>query len=105
MMDLYELARQLRACAGGLSIEDFEDWFDLNSWNVHQQNDQDLTDAVFRVEALHSAYADGRLSDDDFRKELARMAAAIYPFAENRYGAPNPITPESNAAVAINSAA
>jgi hypothetical protein len=68
----------LKRCGDGeLSIEDFEDWFALDSWNVHQQQNKDLTDAVFRVEYLFSSLNDGRLKVPEVLREFAALAAAV----------------------------
>jgi hypothetical protein len=89
MIDLSEFASRLRRCADGQSIEDFEEWFDSASWNVHQENNEVLTDFVFRVESLLSAYAEGRLSGESVREQLKGLAIVLRPFpwiqsAENR---------------------
>jgi hypothetical protein len=82
MLDSREFAERLRACAdGSASIEDFEEWFDSKSWNIHQQNDSELSSAVGRVEALYSAYYDHRLDECMVRSELAELANTIDPFA------------------------
>jgi hypothetical protein len=78
MLHSKDLADQLKLCADGqVSVEDFEEWFALNSWNVHRQQNKDLTDAVFRVEYLFSSLNDGRLEARDVRREFAELAAAV----------------------------
>ena len=82
MMDANEFAKLLRLCADGeRSIEDFEDWFDANSWNVHQQGDAELIAAVFEVEEIYSAYLDGRMSVEGVRRQMGRLADALRFFA------------------------
>jgi hypothetical protein len=82
MINSRELAEHLDAYVrGGMTAEAFEDWFDRESWNVHQQGSQRLTDAVFRVESLLSAYDDDRLSDDGLLKALEELANDIRPLA------------------------
>jgi hypothetical protein len=78
MLHSQDLAEQLMLCADGqLSIEDFEEWFALSSWNVHQQQNKELTDAVFRVEYLFSSLNDGHLKVRDVSREFAELAAAM----------------------------
>ena len=78
MLHSKELADQLKRCADGLvSIEDVEEWFDLDSWNVHQQHNKDLTDAVFRVEYLFSSLNDGRLTVPEALREFAATAQSL----------------------------
>ena len=90
MLDSKELADELKHCADGqLSIGDFEEWFALKSWNVHQQGNSDLTDAVFRVEYLFSALNDGHLAPPDVLREFEEVAIAIRPF-ERVKAAPAP---------------
>jgi hypothetical protein len=73
MITAMDLLNGLRSKAV-FSIEEFEDWFDRSSWNVHQQNDQRLTDAVFAIEAIFSDYYSMRLSADSVKAELCRVA-------------------------------
>jgi hypothetical protein len=78
MLRSNELADRLKRCGDGqLPLEDFEDWFALNSWNVHLQQNKNLTDAVFRVEYLFSSLNDGRLKVPEVRREFAALAAAV----------------------------
>jgi len=78
MLQPEEFENQLRRCADGqLSIEDFEEWFALSSWNVHQQRDKHLTDTVFRVEHLFSSLSDGRLKLPDALREFAEAATLL----------------------------
>jgi hypothetical protein len=82
MLNFQELANELIACADGqISVEDFEEWFDQNSWNVHQQQEQNLIDMVFRVEALFSAYAGGRLDRQGLLREFRGVVNSIRPLA------------------------
>jgi hypothetical protein len=78
MLHSEEMADQLRRCADGkVSIDDFEEWFASNSWNVHQQPDKHLTDAVFRVEYLVSSLNDGRLNAPEVLREFAALATGM----------------------------
>ena len=78
MLNVQELASQLLASGSGqISIEDFEDWFDSNSWNVHQKGDQALIDAVFRIEELFSAYYDKRIDESGLQRSFGEISRQL----------------------------
>ena len=98
-MDANEFAKLLRLCADGeRSIEDFEDWFDANSWNVHQQGDAELIAAVFEVEEIYSAYLDGRMSVEGVRRQMGRLADALR-LSIWAVGSAFPISPETSRSI------
>jgi hypothetical protein len=81
MLNFQELANRLAACANGqIPVEDFEDWFDENSWNVHQQQNQGLVDAVFQVEALFSAHQSGLLNQQSLLQKFRELQGTVRPF-------------------------
>ena len=81
MLDRDIFASQMNGVALGiLSLQDFEDWFEEHSWNVHQRHDEGLTAAVFRVESLFSAYEEGRLEQEALTKRIGELAHTIRPF-------------------------
>jgi len=89
MLHSEELADQLNRCAGGLtSIEEFEEWFALNSWNVHQQDDKHLIDAVFRVEYLFSSLNDGHLETSEVLRQFAEVATGVGAFQQKAMSPP-----------------
>jgi hypothetical protein len=80
MLHSKDLADQLKRCADGqTSIENFEEWFAQNSWDVHRQRDGDLTDTVFQIEYLFSALNDGRLTAPEILGQFAKIASGIHP--------------------------
>ena len=83
MIDAREFAQRLLECSDGvLPIGELEEWFASNSWNVHKQGDPALTAAVFEFEEIYSAYSDGRITGNQIREEMRRLANAILrPFA------------------------
>jgi hypothetical protein len=87
MLESKELAERLKRCADGqVSIGDFEEWFGLTSWNVHQQQDNNLTEAVFRIEELFSLLNDGRIETPELLRQFGDIAASIRTLAQpNRY--------------------
>jgi hypothetical protein len=52
------------------SLDDFEDWFVQQSWNVHKSQDFDLQRLVYAVELRLSEHSSGHLSEEDLREEL-----------------------------------
>jgi hypothetical protein len=103
MLQSMDLAEQLKRCADGqLSIEDFEGWFAENSWNVHQQQSKELTDAVFRVEHLFSSLNDGRVKLPALLREFANLATAIgtLPLETRRRPVPFQLHPPSPYSIA-----
>jgi hypothetical protein len=75
MIDFQQLADRLHVCAmGELSIDEFEDWFEEASWNVHQSNDEKLIGAVFGIESLFSALSGGRICEQELLAEFATRA-------------------------------
>ena len=89
MLNRADFAERLQSCADAKSsVDEFEDWFEDSSWNVHQSGDRELTTAVFRIESWLSARNEGRLSDNAIRSRFGDLANAIAPFA------PKPIARE-----------
>jgi hypothetical protein len=79
-LDSRELVNELKRCAEGrLPIGDFEEWFAINSWNVHKQQDTRLTEAVFRIEELFSLLNDGHLQASDLLQRLGEVATDCFP--------------------------
>ena len=81
MLDANQFSQHLLQCANGqLSVCALEEWFDSNSWDVHQSGNARLTDAVFEFEELYAAYAAGLLPKKSFLLALMRLASAILPY-------------------------
>lgn len=75
MIEFQELSNRLADCAAErISLGQFEDWFVLNSWNIHQANDQELVDAVFRIEALLSGHLDNRIDSATLLRAFGNLA-------------------------------
>jgi hypothetical protein len=74
MLAHVELRNQLiRFLNDELSLEDFEDWFVQNSWNVHKIPDLVLQRLVYAVELRLAEMSSEHLSEDEFRRELADL--------------------------------
>jgi len=93
--------------ADRISLEELEDWSASFSWNIHKSDDEQAQAIAYQVRAILNEYSDDA-TDDRIRKELAqlraRIEAANFPFAENRYGGPSS-APESSMPRAVNVAA
>jgi len=78
MLKARELAKRLLATADGrVTVEEFEEWFEEHSWNIHRQGDQGLIDAVFRAEEAFSAYSDQRIGESTLRDSFAEIAREL----------------------------
>lgn len=60
-----------------LDLEDLEDWFSVESWNVHKWGSPAVDRAVFDVEAVFSKYHFEGVSELELRHELAGTIAAF----------------------------
>lgn len=67
-----------RDLSQGIDLEEIEDYFSLESWNVRKWGSQADIDRVFEIEAVYSKALVEDLSDASLRKELAN---AIRPFS------------------------
>jgi len=77
-MNAQDFSNQLCMAADGqLSISEFEDWFELNSWNVHKLLDKQLVNAVFEAEEAFSAHSDYRMSSEDLRRSFSALAGKL----------------------------
>jgi len=61
-----------------LPLDEFEDWFVQQSWNVHQSKDFDLQRLVFAIELWLAERSSGHLDDDGLLREL-RTVLSIVP--------------------------
>jgi hypothetical protein len=75
-MDAYDLLGKMQdCCRGAISVDQFEGWFDSASWNAHKDNV--LSECVFSIEALFSAYLGREINDIEFRRELFLCGMAL----------------------------
>jgi len=74
MLAHLDLRNQLiRFLSDGLSLDDFEDWFVQNSWNVHKVPDLVLQRLVYAVELRLAEMSEGHLSEQEFRRDLSEL--------------------------------
>jgi len=95
MLNRVELADALNKVArGSISLDEFRDWFEEASWNVHRKADDELTAAVFRAESLLSAVDEQRLNEKLLAQKFADLATAIRPFVYPERKPPQPERPQ-----------
>lgn len=56
--------------AGILPLDDFEDWFVQNTWNVHNTGSKAAEVLTFAIEEALSEYTSGHISESKLRQEL-----------------------------------
>jgi len=59
---------------GAISFRQFEDWFVLETWNIHRSNDDEAESITDEIELNLSEYSDGLLTKEELAKELTRIA-------------------------------
>jgi hypothetical protein len=83
MFSLDELRQKIdRYLDREISLSELEDWFSIESWNVHQWGSEEEIERVFSLESLFSKYHFEELGESGFRTELAKP---IRPFVHRNY--------------------
>jgi hypothetical protein len=71
-----EIRERLDAVATqGLSLEDFGDWIEGASWNMHADSSQGAIDLASSVHLLFSEYDHGDYSESELRRRLQALIA------------------------------
>lgn len=55
------------------SLDDFEDWFVVNTWNIHQAKDTEAEKLVFAVEESLAEFSSHHISETQLRQELRNI--------------------------------
>jgi hypothetical protein len=63
------------ALAEGL-LEEFEEWFVQQTWNVHQFHDSELQRLVYAIELRLAEFSSGHLDDAGLRRELSGILSS-----------------------------
>jgi hypothetical protein len=58
---------------GKISLEEFEDWFVLESWNVAQSNNSNAVNLVYEIELWLAEYSDGHWSEKQLKNYLVPL--------------------------------
>ncbi len=56
-----------------ITLNDFEDWLVVQSWNMHQDSDEKAQAIVGAIELRLAEYSDDHLTDEGLDRELAGL--------------------------------
>ncbi len=71
MVSYSQISEQLaRYLNGRTDLDSFEDWFVINSWNIHLANDPNAESLVFAVEESLAEYSSGHITEAQLVAEL-----------------------------------
>ncbi len=59
-----------------VSLDNFEDWLVLRSWDMHRDISQEAQDLTWSIELNLSEYYSDHLDEDELRAELGKILAA-----------------------------
>ena len=77
MVSELELRRELAAVLNGdVSLDDFEDWFTVASWNAHKDSSPVAQKLVGAIELRLGEYSNGHLSVVELHRELEGLLRA-----------------------------
>lgn len=62
--------------AGVIPLDEFEDWFVQNTWNIQNTGSKAAEVLTFAIEELLSEYTSGHISEDKLRQELSQVVHA-----------------------------
>jgi hypothetical protein len=79
-MILESVVRQRLAAVAShaLSLEDFADWIDEASWNMHSDSSPDAIDLVSSIHALLAERDDRAINDEALRRELLSLLNNVH---------------------------
>ena len=61
------------ALAGVIPLHEFEDWFVLNTWNIHKGGSRAAEILTFAIQEALSEYTSGHVSESQLRQELEQI--------------------------------
>lgn len=71
-----EVARYLN---GRISLDTFEDWIVMNTWNIHLANDRKAESFAFAIEESLAEHSSGHISESQLKGELRAMLLTPEP--------------------------
>lgn len=75
MVEESEVQNRLAALANGqMSIDDFAEWIEANSWNMHADSPAVAVEIVSSIHLLLSEYDNGDWSESGLRAELLKQS-------------------------------
>jgi hypothetical protein len=72
--------------AGVISLDNFEDWFAMQSWNVEHEGSKAAEDLTYEIEACLTEYMSRFISEKQLRKQLQQLIYAETKTAEISVG-------------------
>ena len=83
MISASQIRSQLAlALARKMSLDQFEDWFVQNTWNIHASGSKEAEVLTFAIEDLLSEYTSAHISEQALRSELEQAIHAETRIAE-----------------------
>ena len=74
MLGNQELRDKVQALlADKLALDEFEDWFVQNSWNIHRSDDSQAKFLAYAIELRLAERDSGHLPEEQFRSELQQL--------------------------------
>lgn len=58
---------------GKIDLDDFEDWFVQNTWNIHSSGSRSAEALTFAIEESLSEYSSHHLTEQELRSELQSL--------------------------------
>jgi hypothetical protein len=80
--------------AGILPLDDFEDWFVQNTWNIQNTGSKAAEVLTFAIEELLSEYTSGHIPEKKLREDLMQILHAETKNVEIAYDAQALWSPE-----------
>ncbi len=66
-----------RYVSGGISLDDFRNWFVPRAWNIEESGDQPAIQLAHRIDGILGESSSANWSEDGLREELAN---AVHSF-------------------------
>ena len=81
-----EIAEQLNLLLdGAISLNNFEDWLAVRSWNMHADSSDEAQNLVWAIELNLSEFSSGHLDESGLREELAALVPVIPGMESSRW--------------------
>lgn len=101
--DIYEAL--VRFLAGEISLDDFEDWFVQQSWNMDLDSDESAQQLASAIELKLAEYSNGHLSNNElssFFREISKshFVRIYFENARNLLWNPRPYSSASTSQIA-----
>lgn len=68
----------LRRYVGGkITIDEFQDWFVPQSWNIHQRADPSTVDLAYEIDLRLAEYSNGDRTEDELKRILRPLIRTV----------------------------